>query len=115
MKSPLLLLVPLLLVSCATAPLKTTSGRPEVVIRGRTIAKVRAAAVNFFVDSGWAPVQTEGSQLVFEREGSTTQSFLMGMMTNNPQSKNRITLTLVENGENVRVVAGATVIGQNAF
>jgi hypothetical protein len=115
MKKAVLLLLFSLLLGCAATPLKTASGRPEVTIRARTIAQVRATAVNFFVDNGWAPVQTAGSQLVFEREGSAGQSFLMGMMTNNPQSKNRITLTLVENGENVRVVAGVAVIGQNTF
>lgn len=90
----------------STAPLNTVSGRPEVTIRGRTVAQIRSAAINHFADIGWAPVRTEGSQLVFEHEGSTGESFMMGLLTNNPQSTNRITLTLVENGQAVRVLGG---------
>ena len=105
-----------MLTSCATtAPLKTASGRPEVTIHNRSLAQVRAAAINFFVDDGWAPTRAEGVQLVFQKQGSTTQAVLMGLMTNNPQATNQVVLTLIENGRHVRVVAGLSVIGQNTF
>ena len=106
----------LVAVGCATAPpLQTRSGRPEVTIHNRSVAKVRAAVTNHFVDTGWAPARSEGMQLIFERKGSAGQDFLMGLMTNNPQSINRITITLIENGSDVRVVGNISAIGANAF
>jgi hypothetical protein len=100
---------------CATQRLNTASGRPEVTIHGASAARVRTAAVNYFVDHGFAPVSTEGNQLVFQQEGSVTQKLLMGMLTNEPQSVTRITVTLVENGEDVRVVGGVAALGQSTF
>ena len=112
----LLLALALTLVGCASEPpLQTRSGRPEVTIHNRSLAQVRAAATNHFVDKGWGAVKTEGTQLVFERQGGATESFLMGLMTDNPQSTNRITVTLIENGSDVRVVAGIAAIGANTF
>jgi hypothetical protein len=102
-------------VGCAAPPLKTTSGRPEITVNDRSIASVRTAVVNYFVDQGFAPVKTDGTQLVFEREGSTGQALLMGMLTDNPESKNRITITLVENGGDVRVVGAVAAMGQSNF
>jgi hypothetical protein len=104
-----------LLTSCATQPLNTTSGRPEVTIQAVTAAKARNVIVSHFVDHGWAPVDTNGNQLVFEREGSFGQSFAMGLLTNNPQSKIRLIVTLIEGGNNLRVVGGVAVLGQNTF
>ncbi len=104
------------LSGCATAPpLQTASGRPEVTVHGKTASQVRNAALNHFVDRGWAPVRSEGSQLVFEKEGSTGQALVMGLMTDNPQSTNRITITLVENGSDVRVVGAIAAVGANNF
>jgi len=105
----------LLLVGCATQPLNTTSGRPEVTVRNASPTKVRNIIVNHFVDNGWAPVSTDGNQLVFEHEGSFGQSFAMGLLTDNPQSKNRITITMVQNGSDIRLVAGVATIGQSNF
>lgn len=39
----------------------------------------------------------------------------MGLMTNEPNSRNQITLTLVENGQDVRVIGGVAAIGANTF
>ena len=40
----------------------------------------------------------------------------MGLLTNEPQSKVRGTITLVESGKGtVRIVGGAALIGQNTF
>jgi hypothetical protein len=104
------------LTGCATAPaLQTRSGRPEVTVHDRTVQQVRTAVMNHFVDRGWSPVQTEGTQLVFEHEGSAGQSFLMGLMTDNPQSKNRLAITLIENGPDVRLLGGIAVVGANNF
>ncbi len=106
----------LLLAGCAsTPPLQTASGRPEVTVRSRTAAQVRSVAINHFVDQGFAPVKSDGNQLVFEKEGSVGQAFLMGLTTNNPQASNRLTITLVENGPDVRVVGGVAVTGNNNF
>lgn len=104
-----------LTTGCATQSLNTASGRPEVTVHDRSIASVRTAAVNYFVDQGFAPVKTDGSQLMFEKEGSTGQALLMGMLTDNPESKNRITVTLVENGGDVRVVGAVAAMGQSNF
>ena len=76
----------LMTAGCATPTLKTASGRPEVTVRGRTAAQVRTTVVNYFVDGGWAPVKSDGSQLIFEKEGSAGQALLMGMLTNEPQA-----------------------------
>jgi hypothetical protein len=54
-------------------------------------------------------------QLVFERKGTTGQDFLMGLMTDNPQSTNRITITLIENGSDVRVIGSIAVVGSSNF
>jgi hypothetical protein len=106
----------LLLAGCATAPaLHTASGRPEVTLHGRTIQQVRTTVINHFVNQGWAPVQTEGNQLVFEREGSHGQKLVMGLMTNNPQATNRITITLIDDGSDVRVVGAVAAVGANNF
>ena len=110
-----LLLLFVLVAGCATQPLNTTSGRPEVTIHGASAAHTRSVVVNHFVDRGWAPVTTDGNQLVFEHEGSFGQSFAMGLLTDNPQSKNRITITLVQSGSDVRLVGGAALLGQSNF
>lgn len=114
--APLILAVCLALSGCATAPpLNTASGRPEVTVHGRTAAQVRSAATNHFVDYGWTPVKTDGNQLVFEHEGSAGQALLMGLMTDNPQATNRVTLTLIENGSDIRLVGGVAVVGASNF
>ena len=64
---------------------------------------------------GFSPVKTDGSQLIFEKEGSTGQALLIGMLTNNPNSTNRAVITLVENAENVRVVGALAAVGQTNF
>jgi hypothetical protein len=104
-----------LLIGCATEPMHTTSGRPEVTIHDASLAQVRNATVNHFVDLGWAPVNAEGNQLIFEHEGSFGESFAMGLLTDNPQSKNRVIITLVPNGSDVRVVGGVAALGQTNF
>jgi hypothetical protein len=71
--------------------------------------------VNEFVDHGWTPIKSEGTQLVFQKHGSTTQDFMIGLLTNEPNSTLQLTLTLIENGSQVRVVGGATILGQNTF
>ena len=104
------------LAGCATPQVNTASGRPEVMVHGETIAQVRNVVVNHFVDRGFAPVSTEGSQLIFEHEGSFGESFAMGLLTNEPQSKVRITVTLVESESGaVRIVGGAALLGQSTF
>jgi hypothetical protein len=110
----LALIMPLF-VGCATQPLNTTSGRPEVTIHNTSAAKVRSIAVNHFVDLGWEPVNAEGNQLVFEHEGSLGQSFAMGLLTDNPQSKQRITITIIQNGSDLRLIAGVAILGQTNF
>ncbi len=100
---------------CATSRLNTASGRPEVTVRGATAAGVRAATLNYFVDRGFAPVKTEGTQLVFQQEGSVGQKFLMGLLTNEPQSVTRVMITLIEIGPDVRVVGGIAAVGQSTF
>jgi hypothetical protein len=113
-----ILLLPLLLAlaGCATpAKLNTASGRPEVTVDNRSIAHVRTTVVNSLVNQSWTPVKTEGSQLLFQKPGSAMQSFLMGLLTNEPNSTVQLSLTLVENAQNVRVIGGLSVIGQNTF
>lgn len=116
MRSLVILTVAFAVSGCATAPpLHTASGRPEVTLHGRTISQARTAVLNHFVNQGWAPVRTDGSQLIFEQQGSTGQNFLMGLMTDNPQSVNRITITLIDNGSDVRVVGAVAAVGANNF
>ena len=100
---------------CATQKLSTASGRPEVTVHGASAAAVRTATVNYFVDRGFTPVKTEGSQLTFQQEGSAGEKLLMGMLTNEPQSITRVTVTLVENGQDLRVLGAIAAVGQNTF
>jgi hypothetical protein len=103
------------LVGCATpAKMNTASGRPEVTVNA-SIARVRSVTINEFVNYGWAPTKTEGTQLVFEHAGTTTQSFVMGLMTNEPNAQVQATVTLIESGKVVRAVGGLTILGQNTF
>ncbi len=115
--SVLALVFPLIFLSgCATAPpLQTKSGRPEVTIHNRTAVRVKSVVVNYFVDQGWSVAREEGTQLIFEHQGTAGESLLMGMLTDNPQSTNRITITLIENGSDVRVVGGIAAVGSNNF
>ena len=39
----------------------------------------------------------------------------MGLLTNEPQSLTRVTITLVDVGPDVRVVAGIAAVGRNTF
>jgi hypothetical protein len=110
-----LLSMAMLATGCASQRLNTASGRPEVTVHNQSLARVRTVAINYFVNGGRAPVNTEGSQLTFAKEGSATESVLMGLMTNEPNSRNQITLTLVENGQDVRVIGGGAAIGANTF
>jgi len=86
-----------------------------VTVHGANAAVVRTATVNYFVDRGFAPVKTDGNQLVFQQEGSAGQKLLMGLLTNEPQSITRVTITLVETGPGLRVVGGIAAVGQNTF
>ncbi len=101
---------------CATQPLNTVSGRPEVTVHNRTAAQVRSAAINQFMDRGYALAQSGDNQLIFAKEDSVTDQVLMGLLiTGNAGSHTRITLTLVENGRDVRVVGGVTAMGQTDY
>jgi hypothetical protein len=115
MKAVLLWITVFTVTGCATQRLNTASGRPEVTVHGASAGVVRTATVNYFVDHGFAPVKTDGSQLIFQAEGSAGQKLLMGMLTNEPQSVTRVTITLVENGQDFRVVGGIAAVGQNTF
>jgi len=115
MKPILLSIAVFTVTGCATQTLNTASGRPEVTVHGASAAAVRTATVNYFVDRGFAPVKTEGSQLIFQQEGSAGEKLLMGMLTNEPQSVTRVTVTLVENGQDLRVLGAIAAVGQNTF
>jgi hypothetical protein len=104
MKAILLWMAVFAVTGCATQRLNTVSGRPEVIIHAASAGVVRTATVNYFVDRGFAPVKTDGNQLVFQQEGSAGQKFLMGLLTNEPQSITRVTITFVANGQDFRVI-----------
>jgi len=115
MKAVVLWMAVFTATGCATQRLNTASGRPEVTVHGTSAGVVRTATVNYFVDRGFAPVKTDENQLVFQQEGSAGQKLLMGLLTNEPQSITRVTITLVENGQDLRVVGGIAAVGQNTF
>jgi len=115
MKAILLSITLFIATGCATQTLNTASGRPEVTIHGPITAVVRTATVNYFVDRGFAPVKTDGTQLVFQQEGPAGQKMLMGLLTNEPQSVTRVTITLLENGRDLRVLGAVAAVGQNTF
>ena|SRR5437763_1264761 len=63
------LVILLFIVGCHTAPpLNTPSGRPEVLIQGKTAQQILNASQDFFIRRGYLPKASDnGYKLVFDR------------------------------------------------
>ena len=100
-----ILFASLLFFGCATAP-KTSSGHPEIIISAPK-AKVRAAALNAFINDGYVLTNEGESLLVLQKEAGMGVSIFLGTLAH-PNVFYKIRLTMIDLPTGTRVVASIT-------
>lgn len=99
-----LLLITFPIAGCATAKLATPSGRPEVVVPGTPIERVKDALIAGMVDSGYSIRETSDYKLVFAREGNLAMNLFFGSRYD-PTTEWQVAYDVFETSEGVRVLA----------
>jgi hypothetical protein len=104
MKLSLLPLVVLFVAACQTGPpVKTPSGRPEVVVPNATPKEVRAYIIDRGLGKGWTLERdTEDAVTLTRRSDSVTAQLLLGS-TYDPNVIDRARFTIIPQGSGTKV------------
>ena len=112
-KSFVLVLLIFMILSCATTPLRTASGRPEVSINGVTREDVSNALINEMVNAGFTLYQADEYKLCFKKKEKNILVNVFFGSRFNPITEFRIIFNLIEFPNYVRVIATSALIVTN--
>jgi hypothetical protein len=101
-----------ILAGCMTAPVRfnTQSGKPEVTIYGTTKKKVSEAIINREISKGWDLKSQSDSLLIFAQKNTSFGAQLLFGSKYDTVPESRITFTLIENNDGIRVLLKAELV-----
>jgi hypothetical protein len=111
-KKLLFLVIISILGGCVSTPVKlnTPSGRPEVTISGATKKKISDIIINRELSKGWDLKNQTDSLLIFTRKNTNFGARLLLGSRYDTVPENRLTYTLVENENGIRVFFKAEIV-----
>lgn len=100
------------LTGCITTPVKlnTSSGFPEVVISGSTKKKITDAIINRGISKGWILKSQMEYMVILTKKNTTFGAQLLFGSNYNSIPENRITFTMVETGDGIRLTVREEIV-----
>jgi hypothetical protein len=99
----------LLAAGCATQPLATASGRPDVLLRDTDVERAKSLVTGRMINRGYMPAKSDGMVVVYEKPGSMAEGILLGSAFN-PEVIHRVKASFVPMDTGTRVVLLPAVI-----